>query len=90
MHLLIRVIRDVHGTNCSLLAKKSSRPTSLQILHLLWNPQLHYRVQSSPLLDNKRYLIYMPGQELRLRLPEYLDSRHIKVVRLSTVRTSRL
>jgi hypothetical protein len=38
--------------------------------------------------------LYRPGQVLggsrRLRLPEYLDSRHIKVVRLSALRTGRL
>ena len=31
-----------------------------------------------------------PAQALRLRLPEFLDSRHIKVVRLPALRTGRL
>jgi hypothetical protein len=41
--------------------------------------------QSSPITGLDR-----PLSSRRLRLPEFLDSRHMKVLRLSTLRTSRL
>jgi len=34
--------------------------------------------------------IYRPGQALRVEAPRFQESRHIKVVRLSALRTGRL
>jgi hypothetical protein len=42
---------------------------------------------------NVKLSVYRPGRAIgvqEVRLPEFLDSRHMKVVRLSALRTGRL
>jgi len=68
----------------------SPRPVQVEGVMIFWRPPLA-KLTAWWNYNDKNQSNYRPGHASRkMRLPEFLDIRHVKVVRLSALRSGRL